>query len=167
VQLVLRQRVSNDSLLISTFSACTHIRPFLQGGAIVLWSNSGRSLRGAESNGINGASDLRTFSRRAGMADYRKTRGATVIVVDSTILVFQSAQELLASEFPAINACLQLDVWMPGMSGIELCRSIAASGRHLPTILMSGFDDEHTRQIMREVEPPACSSNSLKNNWCV
>jgi CheY-like chemotaxis protein len=155
---VLRQRVSNDSLLISSFSACTHIRPFLQGGAIVLWSNSGRSLRGAESNGINGASDLRTFSRRAGMADYRKTRGATVIVVDSTILVFQSAQELLASEFPAINACLQLDVWMPGMSGIELCRSIAASGRHLPTILMSGFDDEHTRQIMREVEPPACQA---------
>jgi FixJ family two-component response regulator len=81
------------------------------------------------------------------MADYRKTRGATVIVVDSTILVFQSAKELLASEFPAINACLQLDVWMPGMSGIELCRSIAASGRHLPTILMSGFDDEQPDKL--------------------
>jgi CheY-like chemotaxis protein len=60
---------------------------------------------------------------------------------------------VVASEFAVINACLQLDVWMPGMSGIELCRGIAASGRHLPTILMSGFDYEHTRQIMREVEP--------------
>jgi FixJ family two-component response regulator len=44
---------------------------------------------------------------------------------------------------------------MQGMSGIELGRNIAASGRHFPTILTSGLDDEHTRQIMREVEPIA------------
>ena len=97
---------------------------------------------------------------------------ATVIVVDDdvsirralarelqilgfNVLVFQSAEDLLISELPNDNACLLLDVYMPGMSGIELCQSLVASGRHLPTILMSGRDDEATRQIMHEVQPIA------------
>ena len=58
----------------------------------------------------------------------------------------QSVEELLINEFPAGDAFLLLNVWMPGMNGIELCRSLAASGRHLPTILMSGLDDEQTKQ---------------------
>jgi CheY-like chemotaxis protein len=41
------------------------------------------------------------------------------------------------------------------MSGIELCRNLAASGRHLPTVLMTGRDDQQTRQMMREAEPVA------------
>jgi FixJ family two-component response regulator len=70
-------------------------------------------------------------------------------------VVFQSAEELLVSEFPVGDTCLLLDVWMPGMNGIELCRNLAATGRQLPMILMSGFDDERTTQIMREAEPIA------------
>jgi FixJ family two-component response regulator len=38
----------------------------------------------------------------------------------------------------------------------ELCRSLDAAGRRLPTILMSGLDDEWTTQIMREAKPIAC-----------
>jgi DNA-binding response OmpR family regulator len=45
-----------------------------------------------------------------------------------------------------------LDIYMLGMSGVELCRSLAASGRQMPTILMSGLDDKKTRQIMREAK---------------
>ena len=97
---------------------------------------------------------------------------ATVIVVDDDAsirralrsqlqilgfdgLVFDSSQELLVSGLPTDNACLLLDVYMPGMNGIELCQSLSASGRHLPTILMSGRDDEATRQIMRLAKPVA------------
>jgi FixJ family two-component response regulator len=97
---------------------------------------------------------------------------ATVIVVDDdasirralrtqlqiagfNAVVFQSAEELLAGEFPADDTCLLLDVWMPGMNGIELCRNLAAAGRQLPTILMSGLDDERTTQMMREARPIA------------
>jgi FixJ family two-component response regulator len=97
---------------------------------------------------------------------------ATVIVVDDDASIrsalrrqlqilgfnvqdFQSAEEFLASEFPAGDACLLLDVYMPGMSGIELCRSLAGSGRHLPTVLISGRDDEQTRQMMRKANPAA------------
>jgi FixJ family two-component response regulator len=76
-------------------------------------------------------------------------------VLGFNVSVFESAEELLASDFPTDNACLLLDIYMPGMNGIELCRSLAASGRHLPTILMSARDDEQTRQIMDKAKPIA------------
>ena len=41
------------------------------------------------------------------------------------------------------------------MNGIELRRILAASKSHLPTILMSGRDDERTGQMMREANPIA------------
>jgi len=88
-------------------------------------------------------------------ASMRRALRTQLQVLRFNVLVCQSAEELLTSEFPAGDACLLLDVWMPGMNGIGLCRSLAASGRHLPTILMSGFDDEQTRQIMREAKPIA------------
>jgi len=97
---------------------------------------------------------------------------ATVIVVDDdasirralrrqlqilgfNVLDFQSAEEFLASEFPTGDACLLLDVYMPGMTGIELCRKMIAAGRSLPTILISGRDDDQTRQMMRKANPVA------------
>jgi FixJ family two-component response regulator len=101
-----------------------------------------------------------------------KNSTGTVIVVDDdasvrralrsqlqslgfTALLFQSAEELLTGDFPAGNVCLLVDVYMPGMSGIELCRRLAASGTRLPVILMSGRDDAQTRRIMGEVESSA------------
>jgi len=97
---------------------------------------------------------------------------ATVIVVDDdasirralrrqlqilgfNVLDFRSAEEFLASGAPSGDACLLLDVYMPGMTGIELCESMAASGRYLPTILISGRDDRETRRMMREASPIA------------
>ena len=62
-------------------------------------------------------------------------------VAGFNVLVFQSGESLLGSDSPTDNACLLLDVYMPGMSGIEVCRSLAAAGRRLPTVLMSASDD--------------------------
>ncbi len=76
-------------------------------------------------------------------------------VLGFIVLDFQSAEELLSGDLPTGNACLLSDVYMPGMNGIELCRSLAASKWHLPTILMSGSDDERTMQRMREANPIA------------
>jgi FixJ family two-component response regulator len=85
-------------------------------------------------------------------ASIRRALRTQLQILGFTVLAFQSAEDLLASEFPTDNACLLLDVYMPGTNGIELCRSLDASGRHLPTILMSGQDDRQTRQIMREAK---------------
>jgi FixJ family two-component response regulator len=74
---------------------------------------------------------------------------------DFNVLLFSSAEELLASVLPIERVCLLLDVYLPGLNGIELCRILEASGRELPTILMSGRDDQQTRQIMRQTTPIA------------
>jgi two-component system, chemotaxis family, CheB/CheR fusion protein len=97
---------------------------------------------------------------------------ATVIVVDDdtsiraalrrqlqilgfNVLDFHSAEEFLTSEVPIGDACILLDLYMPGMGGIELCRKLNESGRRLPTILISGRDDPKTRKMMREANPVA------------
>lgn len=101
-----------------------------------------------------------------------KKSTATVIVVDDdtsclralrrqlqilgfSVRDYQSAKEFLLSEVPAGDVCLLLDVHMPGMTGIELCQSLEASGRRLPTILISGRDDEPTRKMIRDAKPIA------------
>jgi two-component system response regulator FixJ len=103
---------------------------------------------------------------------HKKASTATVILVDDDasirralqtqlqilgfkVLVFRGAEEMLSGEFPVSGACLLLDVYMPEMNGLELQRILAASGRQLPTILMTGRDDQHSRQIMREANPMA------------
>jgi two-component system, LuxR family, response regulator FixJ len=97
---------------------------------------------------------------------------ATVIVVDDdaairralrwqlqtlgfNVLDFHSAEEFLSSEVPSGDVCLLLDVYMPGMSGIELCRKMIGLERCLPTILISGHDDQHTRKMIRAAKPAA------------
>ena len=60
--------------------------------------------------------------------------------------MFNSAERLLASRFPTKNACLLLDIYMPGIGGVELCGILAARGRQMPTVLMSGRDDEEVRR---------------------
>jgi len=71
------------------------------------------------------------------------------------VLVFHSAEDLLAGALPP-RACLMVDVYLPGgIDGVELCRRLKTRGVHLPTILMSGRDDQPTLQLMREANPLA------------
>ena len=71
------------------------------------------------------------------------------------MLDFGSAEEFLTSEIPAGDACLLLDVYMPTMNGIELCRKLTELGRCIPTILISGRDDTQTRKMIRDAHPIA------------
>ena len=71
------------------------------------------------------------------------------------VLDFGSAEEFLASEIPTGRVCLLLDVYMPAMTGIELCMKLAEAGRRLPTILISGRDDAQTRKMIRGAKPIA------------
>ena len=80
----------------------------------------------------------------------RRALGRQLEILGFDVLLYECAQDLLATELPAANACLLVDVFMPKMLGIELCQRLSASGRHLPAILMSAHDDDATRRIMRE-----------------
>ena len=72
-----------------------------------------------------------------------------LLTADFKVLAFDSAEAFLATEIPAGNAGLLLDIYLPGMSGIDLHGALAASGRNLPTILMTANDYEATQKIPR------------------
>src|ERR1700752_5225647 len=54
---------------------------------------------------------------------------------------FSSVPDFLKSELPDAPSCLVLDVRMPGGSGLELQRELAAANRQLPIIFMTAHGD--------------------------
>jgi FixJ family two-component response regulator len=66
------------------------------------------------------------------------------------VAAFDSAEAFLGAETPARNVCLLLDVYLPGMTGIELCKALVASGRLIPTILMTAREDQVTQKAALE-----------------
>jgi FixJ family two-component response regulator len=64
-----------------------------------------------------------------------------VELIDLDPRPFHSADEFLKAYRPTGPGCLVLDVRMPGMSGLELQRQLAAAGKPLPTIVITGHGD--------------------------
>ncbi len=58
---------------------------------------------------------------------------------------FSSAEEFLKSACIDSTSCLIADVQMPGLSGIDLQRSLIARGSRMPTIFITAFPEESTR----------------------
>jgi FixJ family two-component response regulator len=59
--------------------------------------------------------------------------------------VFSSAADFLASPRRLETSCLICDVQMPGMSGIDLHRSLVNAGRAIPTILVTAYPNDIDR----------------------
>jgi FixJ family two-component response regulator len=59
--------------------------------------------------------------------------------------VFGSAEAFLNSRELPRTSCLIADVHMPGMTGLELHRHLVASGRTIPTILITAYPDDGVR----------------------
>ena len=58
---------------------------------------------------------------------------------------FVSAEEFLASERSDRSACLIVDMQMPGLSGLALHDHLVASGKLIPTIVITAFPEETAR----------------------
>lgn len=58
---------------------------------------------------------------------------------------FASAEELLQTKAVDSAACLVLDIHLPGLSGLELGRLLAASGRAKPLVFITGQDEPSLR----------------------
>ena len=54
---------------------------------------------------------------------------------------FASTQEFLQGERPDAPGCLVLDVRLPGRSGLDFQREMAASGIYLPIVFITGHGD--------------------------
>jgi FixJ family two-component response regulator len=59
--------------------------------------------------------------------------------------VFDSAEALLAADGASGAQCLVLDIHLPGMSGFDLQRRLAAAGTSPPVIFITGYDNTAAR----------------------
>jgi FixJ family two-component response regulator len=59
---------------------------------------------------------------------------------------FASGQEFLDSLGTGAPDCLVLDLQMPGLSGLEVQRHLAAGGVQVPTIIITADDAPETRE---------------------
>jgi FixJ family two-component response regulator len=76
---------------------------------------------------------------------FRESMRKLMTVLGYTVEVFPSARDFLASPLLAATACLVSDVQMPGMSGVELHKHLIKAGHVIPTILVTAYPDEMTR----------------------
>jgi FixJ family two-component response regulator len=61
------------------------------------------------------------------------------------VVTFTSAEAFLHTGMPASPDCLVLDMWLPGMRGVELVEHLAATGSTLPAVVITGRDDLQMR----------------------
>jgi FixJ family two-component response regulator len=73
--------------------------------------------------------------------DLRNSVGRLLRSVGLNARLFASVSELLKSEPTEGPSCLVLDVRLPGQSGLEFQRDLAAAGRGLPIIFITGHGD--------------------------
>lgn len=59
--------------------------------------------------------------------------------------MFASAYEFEEAAPPEENACLIVDIHMPGKSGMDLWRDLIAKGSTLPVIFITAYDTAETR----------------------
>ena len=64
---------------------------------------------------------------------------------------FSSAEEFLDSPKQEEDACILIDIRMPGSSGFDLQQKLAASDIRIPVIVISASDDAQIRERAREL----------------
>jgi FixJ family two-component response regulator len=67
------------------------------------------------------------------------------------VAIFASAEALLAAGVPPNAGCWIFDVRLPGLSGLELFRTLAARGATMPVIFMTAFDQPSVREEARRL----------------
>jgi FixJ family two-component response regulator len=70
-------------------------------------------------------------------------------------LTFPSAEAFLQTGMQAAPDCLVLDVWLPGMTGVDLLEHLAETGSTLPAVIITGHDDLQIR--MRAMQARAAA----------
>ena len=73
--------------------------------------------------------------------ELRNSLGRLLRSVGLHAQLFGSVSEFLKSDPPDGPACLVLDVRLPGRSGLEFQRDLAAANRDLPIVFVTGHGD--------------------------
>src|SRR5882672_12749326 len=73
--------------------------------------------------------------------ELRNSLGRLLRSVGLDVQLFGSVSEFLKSNPPNSPACLVLDVRLPGQSGLNFQRELAAANREIPIIFVTGHGD--------------------------
>src|ERR1700681_4808769 len=73
--------------------------------------------------------------------DLRASVGRLLRSLDLDARLFASVSDFLNSDLPDGPTCLVLDVRLPGQSGLDLQRELAAANREVPIIFITGHGD--------------------------
>jgi len=71
----------------------------------------------------------------------REALSSLIRSVGLRVQTFSSATDFLRHKVPDAPACLVLDVRLPGLSGMDLQRELAAAHRRIPIIFITGHGD--------------------------
>src|SRR5260221_8379989 len=74
-------------------------------------------------------------------AALRASIGRLLRSLDLEARLFASISDFLESDPPDGPTCLVLDVRLPGQSGLDLQRELAAANRELPIVFITGHGD--------------------------
>ncbi len=74
-------------------------------------------------------------------ADLRASVGRLLLSLGLDARLFASISDFLKSDPPDGPTCLVLDVRLPGRSGLDLQRELAATNREIPIIFITGHGD--------------------------
>jgi FixJ family two-component response regulator len=113
---------------------------------MALSTRSGQTA--VDSTERHGAGDLRRRAAEADMsagvvfvvdddAAIRNSLCRLITSVGSTVEVFPSARAFLEARRPDAPGCLVLDVRLPGLSGLDLQRELAATDAELPIVFLT------------------------------
>jgi FixJ family two-component response regulator len=76
----------------------------------------------------------------------RRALGRLLGSLGWNVELFTAAEEFLQAPEQPPPACLLLDVYLPGLSGLELQQRLKAAGRTIPIIFMTGHANERLRE---------------------
>jgi len=74
-------------------------------------------------------------------ASVREAISSLIKSVGLNVETFETAQDFLQSKRPDVPGCMVLDVRLPGLSGLDLQRELAAHAIKLPIIFITGYGD--------------------------
>jgi FixJ family two-component response regulator len=64
---------------------------------------------------------------------------------------YSSPDEFLGKPFKKEDACILMDICMPGTTGFDLQKRLAESGIAIPVVVISASDDYQVRDIARKL----------------
>ena len=81
----------------------------------------------------------------------RRAFGRLFRSADVDVETFSSPDEFLSDERQIGNACIVVDIRMPGLNGFDLMKGMADKEMCIPVIVISASDDVQVREHAREL----------------